>query len=120
MMTTKTTRGAMQSRPMSNNGDVKYDGNSYFFTYEDSQKVKDLKKDASVNLSFEAKGGMFINVMGKGRLITSKTIMQEHWLPSLKQWFKDGIDTEGIVMIVVKATRIKYWYKMEMGEVKVS
>ena len=29
-MTTKSTRGALTSRQMSNNGDVKYDGNSYF------------------------------------------------------------------------------------------
>ncbi len=29
------------SRPMSNNGDVEYDGDSWFFSYEDTKKVRD-------------------------------------------------------------------------------
>ena len=33
MLTTTTENGALASRPMSNNGEVEYDGNSYFFTW---------------------------------------------------------------------------------------
>lgn len=117
-MTTKSTRGALASRPMSNNGDVRYDGNSYFFTFEGSQKVKDIVKDPAVNLNFEGKDKMYITVTGKARIIRSKAMMEDHWVPSLKQWFKDGIETEGMVMIVVKADKISYWHKMEMGEIK--
>ena len=45
--------------------------------------------------------------------------MEEHWLKELEQWFKDGLDTKGIVMIHVKAKRIKYWHNEDEGEVKV-
>jgi general stress protein 26 len=31
LLTTQNGRGGLHSRPMSNNGDVAYDGNSYFF-----------------------------------------------------------------------------------------
>lgn len=44
MMVTLATRGGMNCRPMSNNRDVKWNGDSYFFTYEKSKKIKDLEK----------------------------------------------------------------------------
>ena len=118
MMTTKSTRGAIASRPMSNNGDVKYDGNSYFFSFEKSQKVKDIMADSSVNLSFATKDKMFIDVVGKAKIIKSKSMMEEHWVDSLNEWFKQGVETPGVVMIMVKANKIKYWHKMDQGEVK--
>ncbi len=45
--------------------------------------------------------------------------MEEHWLTELKQWFKDGIDTPGIILIQVVGKRIKYWQRDEEGEVKI-
>lgn len=119
MFTTKSGRGSLSSRPMSNNGDVKYDGNSYFFSFEKSQKVKDITNDAAVSLDFITKDNLFINVTGKAKIIKSKTAMEEHWVPSLNKWFDKGVDTPGVVMIAVKAGRIKYWHKMQQGEIKV-
>ena len=43
MMVTQSKLGILNSRPMSNNGDVKYNGSSYFFTYEGSKKGIDTK-----------------------------------------------------------------------------
>lgn len=118
MFTTKSARGRLLSRPMSNNGDVKYDGNSFFFTFQESQKVKDIQEDSAVNLGFTTKDNMYIAVSGKAKLIKSKAVMQEHWVDSLNQWFKEGLDTPGIVMIQVKANKITYWQKMKQGEIK--
>ena len=39
--------------------------------------------------------------------------------PSLDRWFEKGIDTPGIVLIKVKATRITFWDGEEEGEVAV-
>lgn len=55
MMVTQSKRGALNSRPMSNNGDVKFNGLSYFFTYEGSQKIKDIEVNPQVSLNFEGK-----------------------------------------------------------------
>lgn len=119
MMTTQTGRGAMVSRPMSNNGDVAYDGNSYFFTYEASNKIKEITAHPQVQLSFNGPKGLYISVTGKATLIHARNKMEPHWLPELKQWFKDGLDTPGIVMIHVQAKLIKYWQGEEEGEVKI-
>lgn len=118
MLTTTTSHGMLASRPMSNNGDVEYDGNSYFFTWKNSRSVQDIEKDNHVNLTFQGKNDIFISVSGKASLVTSREKMEEHWLDELDKWFENGLDTSGIVMIVVKADRVKYWQNEEEGEVK--
>ena len=119
MLNTKSTRGSLTSRPMSNNGDVTYDGSSYFFSLEDTQKVKDIENDSSVNLNFSTKDEMYICVTGKARIIRTKSMLADHWVPSLDQWFEDGVDTKGLIMIIVQAHVIRYWHKMDQGEIKV-
>ncbi len=118
MMTSQSSNGNLASRPMSNNGEVEYDGNSYFYTYQDSGIVKEIKENKNINLSFQGKDMLFISVIGKGRLVKNKEVIKEHWNKSLERWFKDGPETEGIILIHVAAKKIKYWHKEEQGEVK--
>ena len=125
MLSTRAANGAIAGRPMSNNGDVEYDGDSYFFTFEESHTVEDIKRDAMVSLSFAGARGLlgkrplFIAVEGQAELIRDKGSFAEHWTKSLDYWFKDGIDTLGIVLIKVHAFRIHYWDGDEDGEVVV-
>lgn len=116
MMTTVTSGGMTASRPMSNNGEVEYDGNSYFFTWGKSRLAKDLKRNPHVNLAFNGPKKLFVSVTGKAKLTKDPEQMAEHWNDSLNQWFKDGVETKGVVMIKVKARRIKYWQNEEEGE----
>jgi len=118
MLTTTTTDGALASRPMSNNGEVEYDGNSYFFTWEGSRMVSDIELDSKVNLTFQGKKDIWISVSGKAEVSREREDMEEHWVEELNQWFEEGLDTPGIAMITVKAKRIKYWQGEEDGEVK--
>jgi general stress protein 26 len=50
MMITQDGRGSLHSRPMSNNRKVEYDGNSWFFTNEDTHKVRQIEADPKVSL----------------------------------------------------------------------
>ncbi len=50
---------------MSNNGDVEYDGNSYFFSFEKSRAVKEIEENPEVNLSFNGKNELYISLTGK-------------------------------------------------------
>ena len=118
MMATHAASGVITNRPMSNNGDVEYDGNSYFYSYEGSEVVKDLKEDSTINLSFQGNDKLYISITGKGELIKDKNVLKEHWVDSLNDWFNDGVDTPGIIMIHVKAEKIKFWHKEESSEVK--
>ncbi len=118
MLTTHTDDGEIAARPMSNNGEVEYDGNSYYFTWDKSRMVADIKRNSKVLLSFQGKKGLFVAVQGEAGVIRDKKRFKEHWTSDLDQWFKDGADTKGLVMIKVVATRIDYWDGEENGEVE--
>lgn len=125
MLSTKTAGGEIASRPMSNNGDVEYKGDSYFFTDENTGTVEDIERDAKVGLSFSGNKGLlgkppiFIAVEGDAELIRDKAAFEEHWVPDLEFWFPDGVDTPGLVLVKVHASRIHYWDGKESGELKV-
>ncbi len=118
MFTTQNGKGVLSSRPMSNNGDVEYDGNSYFFSYDASSVVKEVGKNPQVCLQFEGKDQLYISVTGKASLITSRPVMEKHWIDELNKWFEKGLDTPGITMIHVKGSSIKYWQNENQGELK--
>lgn len=122
MMTTRTAMGALESRPMSNNREVDYDGESYFFANDDCSAVREIGTNPEVSLSYIHNGGllgtnMYISVSGKAKLIRDRARMERHWVKDLEAWFKDGIDTPGLVMIQVKAEHIKYWKDYKEGEI---
>ena len=117
MLMTHTDGGAIAGRPMSNNRDVDYDGDSHYFTWDESRMVSDIEKDPKVALSFQGAKSFQISVEGKAEIIRDKQTFEDHWNPDLDKWFEDGIDTDGLVMIKVKASRLHYWDGEEEGEV---
>jgi general stress protein 26 len=117
MMTTADGRGSLHSRPMSNNREVEFDGDSYFFTYEDTGKIRQLRESPLVSLTFQGKDMLFIQLYGHGSILTQRGRMEEHWSNDLNRWFPDGLETKGLVMIQVKATKARYWHKEKEGEV---
>jgi general stress protein 26 len=125
MLLTHTEDGQIAGRPMSNNGDVKYQGDSYYFTWEQSRTVSDIERDAKVTLSFQGSKGLLgkpplmIAVEGNAELVRDKGSFEEHWTKDLERWFPQGVDTDGLVMIKVRARRIHYWDGEDEGELRV-
>jgi general stress protein 26 len=123
ILSTHTDKGEIANRPMSNNGDVTYDGTSYYFTYEQARAVSDIQRDPKVALGFSSEAGLFskgiyVAVEGAAELIRDKATFKQHWTSDLDKWFDNGVDTPGIVLIKVKAKRITYWKGREEGEVE--
>jgi general stress protein 26 len=122
MLTTRTASGALTSRPMSNNGDVDYDGDSWFFTTEDAGMVADIMGDPIVGLTLTGdkgllgKPGIFIAVEARAELIRDKAQFIAHWTKGLDRWFPQGADTPGLVLIKAHASRIAYWDGEDEGE----
>jgi general stress protein 26 len=119
-LATHTDNGEIAGRPMSNNGDVEYNGDSFYFTNGDTRTVSDIERDPKVCLSFTGKHGFWATVEGEAELIRDKAAFEEHWTKDLDAWFKDGIDTPGLVLIRVHARRLKYWDKADDGELTLS
>ena len=123
MLSTRAEDGKIGARPMSNNRDVDYDGDSWFFTCDDTRTVADIARDPQVGLSLQGKAGLlgkppiFISVEGKAELIRDQALFAAHWNKDMELWFDQGIDTPGLVLIRVRAERIHYWDGKEEGEV---
>jgi general stress protein 26 len=123
VLSTRTEGGAIAGRPMSNNREVEFDGDSYFFTCDDTRTVSDIRRDSSVGLTYQSKSGMlgmkpfFITVEGRAELIEDKAGFAEHWTKDLDAWFKEGIDTPGLTLIKVVAQRLHYWDGFDQGEI---
>lgn len=126
-LATHSGDGSIGGRPMSNNRNVDFEGDSWFFTYEDRLMVRDIEKDPNVGISYlgsaglmgiVGKPGMFIHVEGRAALVRDKVAFADHWDKSLDRWFPEGPDTPGLILIQVTARRVHYWDGEEEGEVK--
>ncbi|MFZ2996870.1 pyridoxamine 5'-phosphate oxidase family protein [Sphingobium sp.] len=122
MLSTHAQGGHIAARPMSNNRDVTYEGDSYYFTTDDTLMVGDIARDPRVGLSFQGKSGLlgqrplFIAIEGHAELIRDRAAFEAHWNADLDHWFADGADTSALVMIKVEAQRAHYWDGEDEGE----
>ena len=122
MLTTRTANGALTARPMSNNGEVDYDGDSWFFTTEDTGMVTDIAADPIVGLTLTGdkgllgKPGIFIAIEARAELIRDKAQFVAHWTKDLDRWFPQGADSPNLVLIKAHASRIAYWDGEDEGE----
>ncbi|WPB57306.1 pyridoxamine 5'-phosphate oxidase family protein [Xylophilus sp. GOD-11R] len=119
MLSTHTEGGNIASRPMSNNSEVDDNGDSYYFTWEDSRMVADIEANPSVSLAFQGGKRFMVAIEGQAELVRDKGRFQQYWKPELDDWFEQGVETPGVVMIKVHATRAHYWSGEEGGEVAV-
>ena len=106
------------TRPMSNNRDVEFDGDTYFFTTRDTTTVADIEAHPRVGVSYQdTDSDTFISLQGEAALHTDRDTLAKHWKPELARWFEDGLDTKGLTLIAVRAERAHYWREREEGEI---
>ncbi|RYD53032.1 MAG: pyridoxamine 5'-phosphate oxidase [Sphingobacteriales bacterium] len=116
MMTTTDGRGTQHTRPMSNNGQVEYDGTSWFFTYLDSNKVRQIQNHPHATLTYQTPDMLFVECYGDASVITQKSMMADHWVEELNRWFPQGLETPDICMVKVTANRVRFWDQEGDGE----
>lgn len=122
MLSTKTNGGAIAARPMSNNREVDYDGEAWFFADEATRMVDDIATDPKIGLTYQGSSGVlgmrpfFIAVEGDASIVKDRTLFKEHWTKGLERWWPDGIDTPGLVLIRVTGERLHYWDGEDDGE----
>lgn len=104
-MATKAETGAISSRAMSNNAQVDWDGDNWFFSHGDTRKIRELDADPAVTLSFQSKD-TWIALQGQAVLHQdAPALFAAHWTDDLDRWFEQGVNTPGLTLIQVRAAQ---------------
>ena len=124
MLSTRAANGYVAARPMSNNGDVKYNGDNYFFAFEDSNTIQDIKREPKIGLSFVGSKNLlssraYVSIEANAELIRDKALFRQHWNKDIEAWADKGIDTSGLILIKAHAVRIHLWSGHEEHEIVV-
>lgn len=117
-MATRAEDGHPQLRPMSNNGQVEWDGTNWFFSNGDTDKIRQIKADPHVTLTFEGEG-IWIALYGTATLhVEDRELFEQYWTKDIDRWFPQGIDTPGLHLIEVKADMAEGWGRVGDGKLK--
>ncbi|KAB1154481.1 pyridoxamine 5'-phosphate oxidase family protein [Micromonospora sp. AMSO12t] len=109
MLTTIAVDGRMVSRPMGLQ-EAEFDGDLWFFAYADSAKVRQVRVNPEVNVSFsDSRRNSWVSVAGTAREEYDRAKAEELWNPVLKAWFPDGLETPGLTLLRVHAGSAEYW-----------
>ena len=106
-LTTVDGSGALVSRPLAMQ-DAEFDGQLWFFTQDPSPKVADIQGNASVNVSFEARGG-WVSIAGTASISHDPAKIDELWNGYAEAWFEKGRQDPTIGLICVDANTVEYW-----------
>lgn len=109
MLTTMTDSGKHVSRPMAVQ-EVEFDGDLWFFCYDDSAKAQQIRMNPQVNVSFaNDKQSEWTSLSGRAEIVHDRQQAERLWSAPLKVWFPDGLDTEGLSLIKVPVETAEYW-----------
>ncbi|RYB94724.1 pyridoxamine 5'-phosphate oxidase [Nocardioides oleivorans] len=109
MLTTMTADGDHVSRPMAVQ-EAEFDGDLWFFTYDDSDKVQQISAHPRVNVSLSNdKKSEWTSIAGTAEVVHDRAKAEELWAKPLETWFPDGLDTPGLCLLKVHGETAEYW-----------
>jgi general stress protein 26 len=109
MLTTMTRDGKHVSRPMAVQ-EAEFDGDLWFFTYDDSDKARQVAENPQVNVAFaDDKHSSWTSMSGRATVVHDRAKAEELYSPVLKVWFPDGLETPGLALLKVEAESAEYW-----------
>ena len=107
MFTTTDASGKLVSRPMTVQ-DREFDGDLWFFAAKDSNDVKEIAGDASVNVSFSS-NDTWLSLSGTAETVDDQAKIKELWNPYVEAWFPDGQDDPNVTLIRFSPDTAQYW-----------
>ncbi len=110
LFTTRGDGGQLHARPMSNNGQVEWDGQSWFFAPSDGRLVTELRSDPQAVAAYRAEASFdFIAVSGRAALENDPELKKRYWLPELERWFPNGPEDDNVTLIRLDAEAAQWW-----------
>lgn len=107
MLSTTDEHGHAHSRPMYTQH-VEFDGDLWFFTYLDSNKVREVAAHPQVNASF-SDDNEWVSCSGPAMLVRDRAKTDELWRDDLKAFFPKGKDDPNLGLLKVEVEEAEYW-----------
>jgi len=126
MLTTIAADGSLHSRPMAARDDDEereFDGELWFFTKRNTEKVDEILHDAEVNLAYVSfEDHRYVSLSGRAAVIDDQEKINALWSPIYRAWFAKGLDEPGLALLRVTVRTARYWDALvgEMIELSLS
>ncbi len=117
LLTTKSERGDLHSRPLATQ-EAEFTGVLWFFTQDPSEKVSDILINPQVNVAFESGKG-YLSIAGNAELVHDRAKVDEYWSPAAEAWFPEGKDDVTVALIRVHPVSAEFWARDTPGVVAV-
>ncbi|AXK72066.1 general stress protein [Lysobacter sp. TY2-98] len=109
MLTTQGENGRLFSRPLGV-AEVEFDGDLWFATGADSEKVREIEATPQVNVAFASDdNGTYISISGRAIATRDRGDIERHWKPYMAPYFEGGKDDPNLCLIRVEAESAEYW-----------
>lgn len=109
MFVTDLSKLPLMGRPMATQ-EVDEKGNIWFMSDRNSDKNRDIEKDAQVQLFYSHTGNYeYLSIYGSAEIVNDRSKIEKLWTPMAKTWFREGKDDPNISLIKVTPEDAYYW-----------
>ena len=86
------------------------DGEFWFFTYADSRKVREVRAEPRILLTYaEPKKQDYVALNGRAEVVQDPGKVKALWREPLRTWFPKGPDDPEIALLRVRIADAEYW-----------
>lgn len=109
MMVTQDASHNLSARPMAAS-QSEFDGTLWFFTRDNSPKLRELETNNQVLLAYSHPAKQdYVSVAGKARVVRDRAKVKELWSEPMRVWFPQGPEEQDIALIAVDVDSAEYW-----------
>jgi general stress protein 26 len=110
-------KGGLRSVPMVTM-QTECEGNIWFFTSLDSEKVDQIQRNPNVNLTYaDQRGKQYVSITGKAEIIKDENKMKELWKPNMEEYFPGGLNSPDLGLVKVKMEHADFWNENNTTEI---
>lgn len=117
MLTLHSENGRLRSMPMITMK-TECEGNVWFLTNLDSDKVEEIRKNPQVNLSYSNQAGeVYVSISGTAIIVEDKVKIKELWKSSMEEWLPGGPESNDIALLKIEMLQAEYWDGKNMVQI---
>ena len=117
MLAIHDEHGHVRSMPMMTM-QTECEGNVWFFTDLESDKVAEISRNPHVNLSYvDQQDEIYVSIAGRAEIIRDDQKMSQLWKPIMEQWFPGGLKDNSLALLRIEMQQAEYWNGNSMVQI---